>query len=68
MAFAERIREMAQSPQGAKLFEEAGKLARDARTKERIAATQRTLTEEHDAVPAVEGEAPRRRRLPTSRS
>ena len=67
MAFAERIREMAQSPQGARLFEEAAKLARDSRTRERIAATQRTLTEEHAAVVVPDGEAVApRRRLPAS--
>jgi hypothetical protein len=50
MAFAERVRQIAQSPQGARLFEEASKLARDARSRERIAAAQRALTEEHRVV------------------
>ena len=59
VAFAERVRQMAQSPQGARLFEEAAKLAKDARSRERIAASQRHLTEEH-AVVAVPPDAPAR--------
>ncbi len=50
MAFAERVRQMAQSPEGARLFEEAAKLAKDARTRARIAESQRHLTEEHAVV------------------
>jgi hypothetical protein len=50
MAFAQRVRQMAQSPQGTRLFEEAAKLAKDARSRERIAATRRALTEEHRVV------------------
>jgi hypothetical protein len=66
MAFAQRVRQMAQSPQGARLFEEAAKLAKDTRSRERIAATRRALTEEHrivdEAVAPPAGE--RRRRQP----
>lgn len=53
MAFAQRIRQMAQSPEGTRLFEEAAKLAKDTRSRERIAATQRALTEEHRVVDAA---------------
>jgi hypothetical protein len=66
MAFAERVRQMAQSPQGARLFEEAAKLAKDPRSRDRIVQAQRALTDEHDVVagPAPEGAGARPRRRP----